>query len=227
MLIVSNLTKKYENNRGIFDINLEIAHGSISSFVGPNGSGKTTLFKVINKITPFDTGKCSLDDIDYENVTINNIGYLDEKPFLFLNFTVEQFLLYIKLMKNIDVSDDEIDSLLNLFSLSDVKHGLIKNCSQGMQKRVAICSALLGNPKLIILDEPTNSLDTENILILKQVLKQMKEQNKIILVSSHILDFVKDISDKVYFIKNGNIVASCNNNTINLDDEYINIYKKI
>lgn len=225
MLEVNALTKTYENQQGIRDISFKAKNGEIIAFVGPNGAGKTTLFRILAGVVDNYSGNCVLNGCDITNPEKRRkIGWLDETPFAFPEMTPIQFAFYLREMKELAVDDAEINNLLETFELYKYRNQKIKAFSQGMYKKAAMLPVLMGQPELLILDEPTNGLDTNAIISLKQLLLQAKERGAIILLSSHILDFVGKIADTVLFLKEGSICIEKSNIEMDLEDIYQQLY---
>ncbi|WP_069648899.1 ABC transporter ATP-binding protein [Caloranaerobacter ferrireducens] len=207
MLKVREVSKIYENGRGIQDFTLDANQGEVICLVGPNGAGKTTIIKMLAGVMKSDSGMCAIDAIPTVDVNAKfKIGYLPENVFVYNKLTVYSFLRFVATMKEITNFEKEIKRFLFEFELWEYRDEPIKKLSMGMKKKIGIIIAFLGYPSLIILDEPTNGLDTKGIIFLKNEIKKAKEEGCIIVISSHILDFVKHIGSKFIFIKSGKIV---------------------
>ncbi len=209
MLEIHNLKKLYSSGKGLHSVSMSVSPGTITAVIGPNGAGKSTLFNVLNGILNRQSGSCTLENKDVSALPLAQTGFLPEAKFLIDNFTVIQMIDYIVCMKKLAVDEDKIDWLLNGFSLSHQKNVLISDLSQGMKKRVSIICAVIGFPKLIILDEPLNALDIQSVLFLKRILIELKKHGCYILISSHVLDFLDGLTDKVIFLKDGRIILDC------------------
>jgi len=225
MLELKQIYKVFQNGKGVKGVSFTSNQGVILGLLGPNGSGKSTMLKIIAGVTKATSGLCTFSGEETEEIGAKkNIGYLPEEPFLYNNLSPLQFLRFVQAMKNIE-GEKEVDEWIELFDLWTFRHQTIGTFSFGMKKKVALISALLGNPKLLVLDEPTNGLDVKSLLILKKIIIQMKKKGSIIIISSHVLDFIEKIVDKVIFIKDGTAVITIeNNNNVNLESAYINIY---
>ncbi|MCB2342880.1 ABC transporter ATP-binding protein [Clostridium estertheticum] len=223
MLILKNIKKLYENDRGIKDISIEITSGEILAILGPNGSGKSTALKVIAGILKPDEGKCTIFDYNtLEPDTKKYIGYLPDEPFLYENLSPIEFLNFVQSMKEIKENTYN-ENILREFGMWEYRNQQIKTFSLGMKKRIALISAIVSTPKLLILDEPTNGLDTKSILVMKKYINKLKNNGSIIVISSHILEFVAKITNNIVFIKDGTIVRKINSEC-NLEQIYTDIY---
>lgn len=225
MFTVNSITKLYENNRGIKDLSIDSAGSEIIAILGPNGSGKSTALKVIGGLLKPDRGYSNIfDHSTLDSESKKYIGYLPDNPFLYDNLSPIQFLNFVKSMKNIK-ENLYCENLLKEFDLWQYRNDKIKTFSLGMRKRLSFISTIINNPKLLILDEPTNGLDTKSILIMKKYIFQLKDNGSIIIISSHILEFVSKIADKILFINNGSLVKNINCiNNCDLDAIYTEIY---
>ena len=206
MLIMDKVTKKYDDIHGIFDISLTLKKGKVYSVIGPNGSGKTTLIKSMAGMTNITAGKISIDG---ENTmlrqTKRKIGYAMDEEGCYPDFTIYEILQLANDIKFHREYANQIEELLQNFSLWENKNMLYTKCSLGMKKKVSLCLSFLGNPSLILLDEPTNGVDTKGIISLKKQIEQAKKREEIVVVTSHVLDFVGKIADENIFIKEGKI----------------------
>lgn len=206
MLIMDKVTKKYDNTHGIFDINLNLMKGNVYSVIGPNGSGKTTMIKSMAGMTNITAGTISIDG---ENTmlrqTKKQIGYAMDEEGCYPNFAIYEILQIANDVKFRGEYANQIDELLQEFSLWENKNMLYTKCSLGMKKKISLCLSFLGNPSLLLLDEPTNGVDTKGIISLKKQIEQAKKREAIIVVTSHVLDFVGKIADENIFIKEGKI----------------------
>lgn len=212
MVKAIDLTKRYGKHTAVNKINFEIAKGEIIGFLGPNGAGKST---TMNMITGYFAPTDGQILVDGENIlsdpekTRSKIGYLPEHPPLYLEMTVNEYLKFagqLKKMNPIALAED-MDRITELVKIADVRKRLIKNLSKGYRQRVGLAQALLGNPQLLILDEPTVGLDPKQIIEIRNLIKDLSEDHTIIL-SSHILPEISAVCDRVLIISKGEIVAS-------------------
>jgi len=224
MFEIKSLTKMYTPTTGIRDISISISDGQIVAFVGPNGAGKSTLFNIIGRVLSADTGSCDLHGVTLNALHISKIGFLPERLYLLDDFTPLQMIHFINTMKEMHSTNSEIDELICRLGIDAYAQKSIKALSFGMRKRVELACALLGNPELIVLDEPLNSLDIQGVLAFKDALKSCKEQGKIVLLSSHILDFLDTTVDQVVFLNNGKILETCTNTADRIEDVYRKLF---
>lgn len=208
ILKIENLSKSYDKNLVLKNINLEIEEGSIFGLIGPNGAGKSTLMKSILGLVKKDSGSISLygKEINAKNQkeTNKNLGSLIENPSFYDHLTAYDNLDLICDMKNI--KKDNIDKVLKDVGLFTSKNKKARDFSLGMKQRLGIAIALIGNPKFLILDEPINGLDPYGIEEMRDLFKNIvKNSNTSILISSHILDEIEKISTHIGILKNGTL----------------------
>ena len=211
ILKIENLSKSYDKNLVLKNINLEIEEGSIFGLIGPNGAGKSTLMKSILGLVKKDSGSISLygKEINEKNQkeTNKNLGSLIENPSFYDHLTAYDNLDLICDMKNI--KKDNIDKVLKDVGLFTSKNKKARDFSLGMKQRLGIAIALIGNPKFLILDEPINGLDPYGIEEMRDLFKNIvKNSNTSILISSHILDEIEKISSHIGILKNGVLTYS-------------------
>ncbi|PXV86008.1 ABC-2 type transport system ATP-binding protein [Lachnotalea glycerini] len=200
-IITNNITKQYKKFKALDSVSIQVEAGTVYGVIGKNGAGKTTLLKIISGLIKATSG-----DINIQYDKINSIGTLIEEPGLCYDMTGFENLKLKSLA--FGLSDDvQLHNILNLVGLSGSKRVKVKNFSLGMKQRLGIGLALVGNPQILILDEPINGLDPQGIVeVRKLILKLKNEFNKTIMVSSHILDELFKIGDKYAIINNGKIV---------------------
>ena len=210
MIEVKNLTKKYGSHTVVKHLNFTIDEGKIYGFLGPNGAGKSTTMNMITGCLPMTEGEVIIDghDIFSDPVEAKKcIGYLPEIPPLYPELTPEEFLTFVAEAKGCaDVAGSVADAMEKT-DITGMKDRLIKNLSKGYKQRVGIAQALLGNPKLIILDEPTVGLDPRQIIEIRGLIRMLGEKHTVIL-SSHILAEISAVCDHVMIISHGRMVAS-------------------
>ena len=214
MIQISHVEKRYGDLVAVDDVSFELG-GEIFALLGRNGAGKSTLFKILVGIFPPDKGHVTVFGHDVRRAALaarQEVGYLPENLNLYPRLTIHEFLLFLAGVRKMESSrpgssETEIRELLQYFGLWDRKHMLIRECSLGMLKRVGLMGALIGPQRLVVLDEPLNGLDVENIRLLRQRLRQLREQGKTILMASHILSFVEELSDRIGIIHQGRMKA--------------------
>lgn len=209
VLKIYNITKKYGEQLAVDNVNMTIKKGDIYGFIGQNGAGKTTLIRLITGLIHKSGGEIELLGANEEN-ELNKartmVGSLIESPSLYTNMTARENLEVSRLVRNIP-GKKCIDEVLELVGLKDVEKKKVKNFSLGMRQRLGIANALMGNPKLLILDEPINGLDPMGIVEIRELLKKInKEKDMTILISSHILSELSELATTYGIISNGKLI---------------------
>lgn len=202
-----NLTKKYKNQRGAEDISMKVEQGEIYGLLGPNGSGKTTIMKVISGLIHADSGEFRIfeKNPDSENHVMSQVGCMIEEPTFYTYLTAYENLK-ILLRFYPELSDNRIDEVLESVELIKYKDESVGKFSMGMKQRLGFAAAILGNPKLLILDEPTNSLDIKGTAKVHNILKAYQNEGGAVLISSHISSEIECICTKVSVMMNGKII---------------------
>ncbi len=212
MIEVRNLTRKYGDHTAVNSISFKIEDGRIYGFLGPNGAGKSTTMNIITGCLAATSGDVLVNGLDIFEEPVKAkkcIGYLPEIPPLYPDMTPLEFLKFVgraKGMKKTELSE-AINIVMEKTGISDVSNKLIKNLSKGYKQRVGIAQAILGNPQVVILDEPTVGLDPKQIVEIRNLIRELGENHTVIL-SSHILPEVSEVCDEIIIISNGEIVAS-------------------
>lgn len=212
MIEVRNLTRKYGDHTAVNSISFKIEDGRIYGFLGPNGAGKSTTMNIITGCLAATSGDVLVNGLDIFEEPVKAkkcIGYLPEIPPLYPDMTPLEFLKFVgraKGMKKTELSE-AINVVMEKTGISDVSNKLIKNLSKGYKQRVGIAQAILGNPQVVILDEPTVGLDPKQIVEIRNLIRELGENHTVIL-SSHILPEVSEVCDEIIIISNGEIVAS-------------------
>jgi len=211
MIEVQGLTKSYGKNRGISDLTFSIAEGEIVGFLGPNGAGKTTTMNILTGYLPLGAGSAKVAGIDIIRDPIGakkHIGYLPEHPPLYLGMTVREYLDFVCGLKGVKNADRKahVAAIVDMVGLSDVFSRVIGHLSKGYRQRVGLAQALVGDPDVLVLDEPTVGLDPRQIVEIRNVIKDMGKSRTIIL-STHILPEVSAVCERVLVISDGVIVA--------------------
>lgn len=211
MIEVSNLIKQYGKDIAVNDISFTVSEGEILGFLGPNGAGKSTTMNIITGYIAPTSGTvriCGYDIIDEPQKAKSKIGYLPEIPPLYVNMTVDEYLDFVCDIKKISKGDkkDVLEKIKDIVKISHVSNKIIKNLSKGYKQRVGIAQALIGNPEILILDEPTVGLDPKEIIEIRDFIKTLGKNHTVIL-SSHILSEISAVCDRVLILNKGVIVA--------------------
>lgn len=211
MIEVKNVTKKYGNFEAVKNINFKIEDGEIIGLLGPNGAGKSTTMNMLTGYIEQTEGEIIIDGYDMlkkPKKAKKEIGYMPEGVPLYTDLTVKEFVNYMADIKKVDKKQkkEKIEKILKETGLEDVKGKLIKNLSRGYKQRTSMAGALVGEPKILILDEPTVGLDPKQITEIRELIKELGKTHTVIL-SSHILSEVSQICSKVIIINKGEIVA--------------------
>lgn len=211
MIEVDQLVKSYGAHKAVQNVSFRVEEGQIVGLLGPNGAGKSTTMNVITGYLTPDSGSVRIQGIDIQKnpeKAKRQIGYLPEIPPLYLDMTVQEYLKFVASLKKIPVKEQkkEIDRVTEALFIQEKKTRLIKNLSKGYRQRVGFASALLGNPPVLILDEPTVGLDPNQMIEIRQFIKELGKEHTVIL-SSHILSEVSAICDHIIIIDKGTVVA--------------------
>lgn len=202
MLEIKNVSKIYAPNAGVKDISFSVKGGQILALIGPNGSGKSTLLNMISGVLRPDSGQVLLNEMDVADIkTRGSIGYLPDHITVNPQIKVLDLLYIVSDYKYHGQYKDEIEKYIAEYRLEKYCNEKFYKLSMGTKKKVGILLAFMGTPDLIILDEPTNGMDTHGILQLKSSILKAREQGSIVLISSHILDFVGSIAERSLFLK--------------------------
>lgn len=210
-LRLHSLTKNYNGKCAVNQVNLDFTSG-IYGLIGPNGAGKTTLIKMMVGILPPTSGKVTLDNIpirDLDEKYRDILGYMPQEIGYYRNFTAKRFLKYIAALKGIPHSkmDTKINQLMEIVGLADVGKKKLGAYSGGMIRRIGIVQALLNDPKILILDEPTAGLDPKERIRFRNILAKLAA-DRIVVLSTHIVSDVESIAEKVILLKSGDVIGS-------------------
>ena len=211
MIKVENVTKKYGNFVAVDNISFEIGEGEIIGFLGPNGAGKTTTMSMITGFIEPTEGKIEIDGYDISKKAKKakrEIGYMPENVPLYNDLTVKEFVTYMAELKKVKGKEkkEEVQRVIKATQIDDVQNKLIKNLSRGYKQRVSMAGALVGNPKVLLLDEPTVGLDPKQVTEIRSLIKSLGKNHTVVL-SSHILSEISQICEKVIIINKGKIIA--------------------
>ena len=205
---VKKLSKIYGTQKALKEVSFEVNKGEIVGFLGPNGAGKSTLMKILTGYIPQTNGGakiCNLDINEYPLETRSKIGYLPEHNPLYLDMYVREYLEFVANIYDID--HKYIDKMIERTGLQKEQHKLIGSLSKGYRQRVGLAQALLHNPEVLILDEPTTGLDPNQLIEIRSLIKEVGKE-KTVMLSTHIMQEVEAICDRVIIINKGQIVAN-------------------
>ena len=224
MIKIENLVKRYGDKTAVDDISFTVEEGEIVGFLGPNGAGKTTTMSILTGYLSSTSGKAEINGIDILEKPIEakrQIGYLPEMPPLYLEMTVKEYLNFIYDLKDCKLNREKhLKEIADTVKITDVYNRVIRNLSKGYRQRVGIAQALVGNPRVIIFDEPTVGLDPKQIIEIRNLIKDLGKNHTVIL-STHILPEVQAVCDRIIIINKGKIVA--NEKTENIDSLFSGI----
>ncbi|MGY8932221.1 MAG: ATP-binding cassette domain-containing protein [Flavobacteriales bacterium] len=226
-LEIKNISKKYKTQIALSNICFSLKKGDIVGFLGPNGAGKTTLMKIITSTLKQDMGSVSingLDTIENELDTKAQIGYLAENNPLYNEMYVTEYLDFIASIYNLSDKKQKIESIINKTGLDLEKSKKIEQLSKGYKQRVGLAAALVHNPDILILDEPTTGLDPNQLVEIRNLIKETGK-DKIVLLSTHIMQEIPKICNKIIIINKGKIVDNrdmdeFNSLKLNLEDHF-------
>ena len=217
MIEVNHLTKKYGNHCAVKDISFTVGEGEILGFLGPNGAGKSTTMNILTGYLSATEGTVTInghDILEDPNAAKANIGYLPEIPPLYLDMTVREYLDFMYDLKKCMLPRvKHITEICKVLKIEDVYGRLIKNLSKGYRQRVGLAQALIGNPPVLILDEPTVGLDPKQIIEIRSLIQTLGKHHTVIF-SSHILSEIEAVCDRIIIINDGEIVADDNAETL-------------
>ena len=211
MITVNRLTKQYGSRAAVSDLNFSLETGKIYGLLGPNGAGKSTTLNMITGCLAPTEGTVTIDGLDiYQNAKAAKakLGYLPEIPPLYLEMTVREYLLFVAEAKKIPSKQQSaaLESVMTRTDIADVQSRLIKQLSKGYRQRIGIAQALLGDPEVVILDEPSVGLDPKQMMEIREMIAALKGSHTVIL-SSHILSEVQAVCDRVLIINQGKLIA--------------------
>ena len=209
MIETRALKKKYGDLLAVDDLDLRVEAGELFVFLGPNGAGKTTTIKILTGLLQPTSGKASVGGIDVVESPLEVkkiMGYLPENPFLYDKLTGREFLQFVADMHGVQNKQDKIDRFMELFELSSAADELIEGYSLGMKKKVAIGAALIHDPKVLFLDEPTGGLDPRSARMMKDMLQDIRSRGTTVFMTTHILEVAEKMCDRVGIINNGKLI---------------------
>lgn len=210
MIKISHLVKNYGSFCAVDDVSFEVERGEVVGFLGPNGAGKSTTMNIVTGYLSSTSGSVTIGGVDILDDPLNAkrlIGYLPEQPPLYPDMTVDEYLSFCYDLKGCTLNKQKhIEEVCSVVKIGDVRRRLIKNLSKGYRQRVGIAQALIGNPPVIIFDEPTIGLDPKQIIEIRNLIRTLGKEHTVIL-STHILQEVQAVCDRIVIINKGKIVA--------------------
>ena len=214
MIEATGLTKKYGPLTAIDNVSFRINPGEVAGLLGPNGAGKTTTMRILTGFMPPTEGVVRIAGVDILDEPIaakKKLGYLPESPPLYPELTVEESLRFVAGLQGMKNIGARLEEVMTQTGIDGVRHRLVRNISKGYRQRVGIAQALIHNPSVLILDEPTIGLDPKQILELRDLIRSLRE-GRAILLSSHILQEITSLCDRILIIHRGKIVAERSRN---------------
>ncbi|WP_435353414.1 ABC transporter ATP-binding protein [Emticicia sp. SJ17W-69] len=210
---ISNLQKSYGSGLVLKDINLDVNSGEIIGYIGPNGAGKSTTIKILIGMIPDFEGVVKVLGYDVKTNPMDVkrlIGYVPENAMLYDTLSPMEYLRFLGSLYQLESShiEEKASELLRLFTLYDQRDDRMTTFSKGMKQKVLLISGMLHNPEVIFLDEPLSGLDANAVILVKEILAQLKQAGKTIFYSSHIMDVVEKISDRIVLINQGTVIAN-------------------
>lgn len=211
MIQINNLVKRFGNKYALDGISFSVQKGEVVGFLGPNGAGKSTTMNILTGYLSSTSGEAKVGGIDileHPEEAKKLIGFLPEQPPLYVDMTVGEYMNFVYDLKNCRLNREKhLEEIYEVTKIGDVKNRLIKNLSKGYKQRVGIAQALVGNPKVIIFDEPTIGLDPKQIIEIRNLIRNLGRSHTVVL-STHILSEVQAICDRVVIINAGKIIAN-------------------
>lgn len=219
MICVENLDRHYADKHAVQDLSFELKQGDVLGFLGPNGAGKSTTMKMLSGVLAPSAGRILINDIDlldHPKQAKQQLGYLAEKPPIYPELSVNEYLIFCAQLRRIEKSKikSAVELVLQRCDLSDVQNRIIGNLSKGYQQRVGIAQAIIHQPAVVILDEPTVGLDPIQVRQIRHLIKELGQQHSVIL-STHILPEVQAVCNRVQIIHQGRLVFSDSMSNIN------------
>jgi ABC-2 type transport system ATP-binding protein len=212
MLEAVGLTKRYSGIPAVQGVSFQIRRGQILGYLGPNGSGKSTTVKILTGLIEASAGQLLFDGVRVHGGNpffARNLGYVPEEPHIYSHLTGAEYLRLVGRLRSIPRRplERKVDAFIDLFSLRDARYELLLNYSKGMRQKILLSAALLHNPEVLILDEPFSGLDVGAALVLRNLLRALAREGKVILYSSHVLEVVEKVCSEVVILHKGKVVA--------------------
>jgi len=221
MIIIKNLTKKYDKITALNNVNFVFPNKSVTAIMGENGAGKSTLLKICAGVLSFDSGEVNIDQYSIINDSIKaltNLGYLPEMPYMYERLTGREFLFYIGSLRKLTDVDNRINNLSNILEIDDFLDYELGSYSKGMKQKISLISSIMHEPNNLLLDEPVWGLDPLTSRTLKKFIRERKGTT---VIATHSPQLVEKIANEVYFLKKGRIVSN------DIVDSYIKKYGSI
>ncbi len=210
MIEVKNLVKRYGTFSAVNNISFEAAPGEIVGLLGPNGAGKTTTMRILTGFMPPSEGSVKVEGFDVLENSMEvrrRVGYMPERVPVYLDMTVHGYLTFWAKLRGMKQPNTQVNQMLERFSLGDRRNKLVRSLSKGLRQRLGLAQALVHNPPVVILDEPTIGIDPQQVIEVRETVRALRE-NHTVLFSSHILSEVEQVCDRVIIIHKGKIMAS-------------------
>ena len=212
MIEALSLTKRYGSLEAVRDLTLHVSKGELFGLVGPNGAGKTTTIGMLTGQLSITSGQARINgmDVGSDAIAIKKIlGVLSEQPFLYEKLTGREFLYFVRTMYEVDRDKKakKVEGLLDLFDMKTATDDLIESYSHGMRKKIALCSTLLHDPRILFWDEPTGGLDARTAFVVKEIMRKLCQRGVTIFFTTHILEIAEHLCDRVGIIVNGHLEA--------------------
>lgn len=221
---IKNVTKRIAGKVIIDDVSFTLRKGEIIALVGPNGAGKTTLLSLITNLLMLDSGTVKLNGINIEKdpkKSLQEVSFMQDNSTLYQHLTGYQHLKFIANVK--DKKPKDMEAVIDRLKIKEYINNKVSSYSLGMKQHLLLAIALLSNPKLLIMDEPLNGLDPTSSLLVREIILDLKKSGTTVLFSSHLLDEIDKISDRIIFIKSGKVLAEKNLKEIDKDSKTFNL----
>jgi ABC-2 type transport system ATP-binding protein len=212
LIETKNLVKRFGDKVAVNNVSFDVHGGEVFGFLGPNGAGKTTTIKAIVGLLQPTSGTVRVSGYDVQTQPMQakaSSGYVPDTPNLYMKLSARELLRFVGDLYELkrDKIDDRIAELLRLFDLTDVRDDLIDSYSHGMKQKIALAAAIIHDPKVLVLDEPTVGLDPKSARLIKDILRQLADRGAAVFLSTHILEIAERMCDRIGIIDRGNLVA--------------------
>jgi ABC-2 type transport system ATP-binding protein len=212
LIETQNLVKRFGEKVAVNDVSFKVLGGEVFGFLGPNGAGKTTTIKTIVGLLQPTSGAVFVSGFDVQKQPLQakaSTGYVPDTPNLYLKLSARELLRFVGDLYELkrEKTEERIDELLRLFDLTDARDDLIDSYSHGMKQKAALAAALIHDPKVLVLDEPTVGLDPKSARLIKDMLRQLADRGAAVFLSTHILEIAERMCDRIGIIDRGNLVA--------------------